>query len=665
MAGKKVKSGEERETVVFWKEEVRNIEESYRQYVKNIAFAVQKDAIQNAWDARVDKKHAKDWEVEFRLIEGKNNFLVITDKETSGLTGRVLEGSEYQASLPEEERWARFESLAFKKVSRGALGSRGRGKFIFVVASKKVRLLYDTLRADGVYRLGLRKVLETRSPVQYWEDEEAEKILKKETGGAISPLSECGTRIIIPDPTPEVVSSIIEGDFMKAIEETWWQLFEECDADISVVVGNKKKNAEHPRYFELPEEDSKNTKTLQISNDNFNFAGRKYKVKKLHIVATNIVPPPQIQGIAIQRSGMKIFSLAPRGLPAEITERIYGYIVLDEDGDFALRQIENPEHYGINLHAGFAIALRKYIEEQIFKFAYEKLGLRSKRDAIQKQHHRNAERKAIEAVNRTAAKYGFTGGKFKRKGKQRETEERKYKKIRVSPEDYLFPREDDIRVNYGEEINNITATALNKTHKKIRLKARIYIEHGGEEFKLLVERDMDVQAEDETPFIKNALSLKISNEHFPKSDRYNLVAELIALDNFKAGDVKIEKAKIVDRRKQSMYVEMDPPGGGIFESCQGVEYGDFHMMGQAIRGEKNGYIFEYNLEHPAYKQVEVDENELAYYLYSLMISELCIIDSGSPEPHIFKKEDIETPEGVLREYRKVIGKALSEYITGE
>src|SRR3989338_5719643 len=53
-----------------------------------LADGLQKDAIQNCWDARVDKKHGKNWECGFSLmkVDGKE-VLCISDSGTTGLNG--------------------------------------------------------------------------------------------------------------------------------------------------------------------------------------------------------------------------------------------------------------------------------------------------------------------------------------------------------------------------------------------------------------------------------------------------------------------------------------------------------------------------------------------------------------------------------------------------
>jgi hypothetical protein len=141
-----------RPTFINWPNQVVAIVDGYRGF-RGVSHGVQKDAIQNSWDAREDKK-GRGCSVRFEVVRSKGGsvFVCITDKGTTGLTGRVLKREELQEDQPPEERWGRFENVAFTKdPSEEALGSRGRGKFIFVGASKTSTIFYDTLRDDGVY----------------------------------------------------------------------------------------------------------------------------------------------------------------------------------------------------------------------------------------------------------------------------------------------------------------------------------------------------------------------------------------------------------------------------------------------------------------------------------------------------------------------------------
>jgi hypothetical protein len=126
-----------------------------------VAHIVQKEAIQNSSDA-LDKHSPDTWSVIFEVDQRfPVRFIAITDKGTCGLTGRIFvsknELDRLEALEPQKyqrERWARFEALSFPNIDPSGRGSKGQGKWTFIGSSKNKTIIYDTLRKDGVYRVG-------------------------------------------------------------------------------------------------------------------------------------------------------------------------------------------------------------------------------------------------------------------------------------------------------------------------------------------------------------------------------------------------------------------------------------------------------------------------------------------------------------------------------
>src|SRR3989338_138139 len=164
-------------------------------YPLGIPHGLQKDGIQNAFHT---SSKSTPIEVSFELIKNKKGiFLTITDSNTKGLMGNILETEEYD-TLRESDHWARFEGFGFTTSNPDAIGARGRGKFMFLAASKDFSMYYDSLRVDGTYRLGATKATKTDCPMLHWDEEEGRSKLKELTG--FDPLSKVGTRIIIVNP---------------------------------------------------------------------------------------------------------------------------------------------------------------------------------------------------------------------------------------------------------------------------------------------------------------------------------------------------------------------------------------------------------------------------------------------------------------------------------
>jgi len=217
---------------------------NYIQICKNIAdqypfgtpHGVQKDGIQNSIDARKGKGPV---EVSFELVQNKQgHFLTITDSNTTGLTGPIYDPQDYDVNLPGDAHWARFESFAFTKDDPEAIGARGQGKFIFLDTSKNYTMFYDTLRHDGIYRVGATRAQQVGCPIlpSYddvpWENAHAAQTLKSECG--LDPLTTIGSRIIIVDPNDELAEELESGRFERAIQETWFRAIEKKDLKVAV-----------------------------------------------------------------------------------------------------------------------------------------------------------------------------------------------------------------------------------------------------------------------------------------------------------------------------------------------------------------------------------------------------------------------------------------------
>jgi len=647
-----------RDTIIGWKNIVEQIVDAYR-VRRGLVHGVQKDAIQNAWDARVYKK-GKEWKITFELVEqGGRAYFVITDRGTYGLTGRILtkEEMESEEKLPENERWGRFEGLGFLKAPLGGtLGARGRGKFVFVGASKTNTIVYDSLRIDGSYRSGFRYVTRTRSPVWAGDEKKGKSKLIEVTGGVFKPLDVVGTRVIIVDPCEELITDVASGLFMRYIEETWWEIIQKYQAKIIMRARGRQRVAQMPAGFDLPEEDTKKYRVWIKNNKKVSIGKTTFKIRKLHIVnkrSGNV--PDDIRGVAMQRGGMKICCIdPPRYIPWEIAKSIYGFITLDQQTEEGLleAQAEDVEHYSYDFRKTLPNAIRRYIEDEMAKFAKEKLGWRVDARTIRRQMQREAERLALTMINKFAREIGIStgpGGGGGGGGKE-------WKKIRLQTMQPEFPRKDSLRVNYGESLKNISTCVINDTPDQIVVRFKLFIRRGDQEIKTFDEQDVTLDPSSRSQLF-GPFQEDFSQDKYPETGKYIIVARIRSL-------MSENKGEELDEKRLSVYVEEDPPGRGLFEKCQAVEVEDlklYPMMGQAILGESKGYIFEYNLAHPAYKAVGEDRSSLAEYLFRLMGYELCRIDLEQEEPRLFTKSYKEKAADALFKMNEIVGLLMFRY----
>ena len=651
-----------------WPNHLAAIVDGYRSY-RGVPHGVQKDAVQNGWDARVDTKHGKRWSITFELIKSKTekNLLVITDDGTTGLTGKILKPEELQEDLPIEEKWGRFENVAFTKApSEEALGSRGRGKFIFLGASKhedtthegekfQNLILYDTLRADGIYRFGYRTLVLTDSLIDAFDDDEGKEKLREYTGGVIEPLKKIGTRIIIVDPIDELIEDIKSGKFAEYIGETWWEIIEKYDAKIEVKVGDKILRAKVPEDFSFPTKDGRNYKVWTQKNVTLQVKGN-YRIKTLHIVRKMGEPvPEELQGVSIQRRGMKVCSIPIKYVPKEVTDSVYGYISFDKKLDKDIGTDENPEHYGFDFKKSLPRAVKQYIEDELAKFAREKLGLGVDPQKVRHEKQSNAEWRAIYAINKIANKLGLLGkGVGPPPPPPPPPPSPPVKELSLDIPPLELPRESR-RVNYGEAVKNIRLIAKNNSGEPAKVGLKMYLLFEDAELVSYIKKEVaEIDAGDSQQF--GPFEQYFTEDGFPGRGRYTIRARAVSLEGKKKGN-------ILDEVSRHFFLEQDPPEKGLFEKCEALDFPKEmeKITGEAVAGEVGGYIFQYNNSHPAKKAVDDDEDTLTDYLVSIMANEIPWIDLRREKPTQFTEEELESPDAIAKKISKIIGEILHNY----
>jgi hypothetical protein len=320
-----------------------------------VAHGLQKDAIQNGWGARVSDHN---WSFEFVLkrMPDSTLLLTMTDYGTCGLIGSMCYFDEHKTSpdeeiskIPDNERLARFESMFY---SGGAgPGLFGRGKLLFNVASRQRLILYDSRTISDEYRLNRRQIKASKYQ-QYkyvFLGAAAQTKISEWTNGTLQPLTRSGTRITIIDPIQEVVDAIHDGTFLKAIEETWWEIIQKFDAKITVTDEDCRTYiAQVPKEFSSLHKESRNGwRVYYKQNVEVKIGEDVYKIKHLHLL---LAPPGQVlrselQGVSVYRRGMKI-GLLPLEVPDEIKDRFFGYIQLNQDFEDLIAEAEITTHYG-------------------------------------------------------------------------------------------------------------------------------------------------------------------------------------------------------------------------------------------------------------------------------------------------------------------------------
>lgn len=594
-------------------------------YPDGIPHGVQKDFVQNAMDAVKGKGPVN---VEFALIHNeRGRFLSMRDSNTIGLTGPVLsERDAYEDELPEDYHWARFESFAFTKSDPDAIGARGQGKFVFLAASKKHTMFYDTLRnADSLYRVGATQARSTGCPIlpspqeEPWENQRGADLIKQECG--LEPLKEPGTRVIVVEPIEELVHAIVSGIFLRAIQETWFRAIEKERLVARVHDGKSWHSVGLPSPFPLPRLDNEASKSWLLGKDTLNktfrlATGETYDIKHFHAVYLNVgTVPEDMRGIAIIHNGMKICCEEARLFPPQARERLVGYIEFDRKLDQELRKGENqnPNHYDLKWRRRIPQAIRAYIQEQLDAFGKRKLGL-----GLDPRERKRRERVAAEEwAMRQLMRHARDLDLFGRRGGPEPPPPppppppSPVKLIGVAITDFSFPDpEISPRVNYGQTLSGIRLAVFNKmqTQKAVSLDLRVL--YASSSILDLIE-DQRFQVVPESQDVFGPFKIAIEESIFQEPGEYRLKARILDATT----------GARIDEVSRRFWVEQDPPFRKPFDLVGAPEFQEpnAHLQWLPYGTINRSPTIYYNTAHPAYRFAESDDESHRDYLFRVAL----------------------------------------------
>jgi len=623
-------------------------------YPKGTAHGVQKDAIQNGWDA-VKKDHSL--RLTFELLKNERGcFLTMTDANTTGLTGRVItELEEYLKGLPEEERWARFESFAFTKQDPDAIGARGQGKFIFLAASKQHTMLYETLRDDKVYRLGITKATRVDCPMMHWEGIDAKRMLRNLTG--LEPIREVGTRIIIVDPVGTVIEEIRTGDFTAAIEETWLRLIGKGWVQIAVKALGKETQAQLPFPFPIPDKDTDDVKVWLRENDEITVGGVHYRIKRMQVgrrIDGRV--REDLRGVAVIHNGMKVCSIPMLWAEPAIRDSVFGYVEFDYKLDRELRKTQNqvPNHYDLQWRRVIPRAIKNYVEDQLQQFGQDKLGIgvdwRQRREQIRTE----AEQWALRQLSiLTPDFYLMAGHGGTRRPPPPSPPPHPTKEIRLTFHDITFP--DPRRaplVRWNERITGFSVEAFNNKLVAYTCRIVVHVFQGSRQVvRLLNQRGVILTPGQSIAF--GPLEIQFVRQMFPSPDVYTLRAVLINEAN----------GERLDELNRYIYVEKDPPFRAPFDvqMMPGFPAPFDRNQWRIVATSDDRATLYYNSDHPAYRYHELTEYTLRLYLFETflegafqLVLDRPVEENAEPDYHPLDRAKV---EGQPKEcYLEIIGK---------
>lgn len=363
--------------------------------------ALAQDPPQNSFDARHKGQQVR---VSYQLLlraEANGNtvrLLTITDTGTTGLDGPMLSETELDKRTQTEgrlvinqgENWAAFEAMRYTKTGEDKLGSRGQGKYAYLfhsahlppgagsdlpISARWMVILYDTMLTGGEYRFGGRFHNPSARRIEPpFLGDEARQVIRtsyKRDGFfdiplELEPLSDPGTRVIIPFLSNEAYDAIKDGELVYWLESIWWRKIQKGELSIEVIDEHGlAKQIAVPRYWQgEPWKSSGSSYFIRegVALTSDSQANRRI-IKRVVLVTDDTIDnsderdgPPQRNGIQLLRQGQWIDTLSIDNfsdyVPAEFREGFRGFVEFERKLEHRLREIENPAHDGFNKRIG-------------------------------------------------------------------------------------------------------------------------------------------------------------------------------------------------------------------------------------------------------------------------------------------------------------------------
>lgn len=564
-----------------------------------LAEAIQKDSIQNSWDARSSKKKPKGWNVKIYLLKtDKDNFLVIHDTGTTGLTGTIWKTEKELTTILKtknpNENLAYFLSSNFSAKDSESGGKRGRGKALFLISSKDSAFYFESLRSsDDIYVCGGVFIGQDNSAMVELslDGEYIKNILKQK----INPISYPGTRIFIKNPKQELIKALNNGLIVSFIEKTWWEILKKHEG-IKMVVNNGRedKYASVPIWYNDNFEDEKDLKKKEYSNLVLPNTGKELlRVKRLVLVYNPIDNTPEgIRGIAIQRRGMSIERRDTETLVKEEgMNKVYGWVEMDDSLENAMYDLEDVEHLSFKWTKNPARDLLDVIRINIRDFAKDVKLIES---GISKQHkvHKEIEDEVARNINNFLKNLEFAGaasGKRRRKGKTRIPN----LPLRISLAEFKTPN-DNRRVNFRDKIR-AQSIVINELEIPLKMINRTWIVDANGNTIRIQEKEISLNPKES--FTQGWNKIVILQNEFPAGD-YSFKSKITLLEDTDIDLPRIGRLeKGAEIRVSSAFsVEKDPSSHG-FIKFEPVESDDKKKY-ISTRPETQFVVVEYNTKHP-------------------------------------------------------------------
>jgi hypothetical protein len=257
-------------------------------------------------------------------------------------------------------------------------------------------ILYDSLTPDGLYRLGVRLARPEDVVLNPpYEGDAARQIIRTSWDGlpgisipiSLEPISDIGTRVIIPFLTDDAVQAIRSGEMARWLERCWWRAVQKNRIEIMVDTGvGAPMQIGVPTWWRgQPWSNRPIPANMFVSRENIPLeAGSPLKIKRIVLFHDVRLPfdeipdlPSQYSGIQLVRGDQWIETLGTSEkysdyIPRDKRAGFRGFVEFDRILEVRLREeVESPQHDGfhrrvfvrqIDAHLGYAV--KEFAERQ-------------------------------------------------------------------------------------------------------------------------------------------------------------------------------------------------------------------------------------------------------------------------------------------------------------
>jgi hypothetical protein len=472
---------------------IRNIVDSYKMGPFR---ALAQEPPQNSIDAKADGAQGP-VKIEYRLHRhesrtGNMYVLTITDGNTTGLRGPALSPADLDRreqetgslELTDKENWAAWEAMGYTKTGEDFLGARGQGKTAALFHSRheletqgadsrsleRMVMLYDTRLPNGTYRLGVRWARPADGVLNPpYEGEKAKEIVRGEFTGEglpawqeppiplyLDPLTEVGSRIIIPFLTDEALEAFHSGEIERWLQRCWWRAIQVGDVEIKVI--NEVGDAvviRVPQWWRDEPWDLRPRPCNLLVRENIPLEqGSPLRIKRIVLLYDEELTNDEIEGYPlaqfagvqylrrhqwIETWGVERFT----DIPHDKQNGFRGFVEFDRQLERELRGVESSQHDYFERTRKFVRQIDAHVKDAVHNFAEQQGWLKGETKPLEQD-------KTAEEMLRKITDI-FLSEQFPGKG------DRPVPVVWDVELDIELPRGNSVRVDWGETIKNIVA----------------------------------------------------------------------------------------------------------------------------------------------------------------------------------------------------------------